>query len=96
MQALEKMEQLIDNLCGKFSDIREENEKLTKQLEIMKGQLQEKDLEIIRLKKDNQRQIETIERELMRLKKKDRNTKKNIQVAPKIVSLPRSCRRKQA
>ena len=35
MQALEKMEQLIDNLCGKFSDIREENEKLTKQLEIM-------------------------------------------------------------
>lgn len=69
VQALEKMEQLIDNLCGKFSDVREENEKLTKQLEIMKGQLQEKDLEIIRLKKDNQRQIETIERELMRLKK---------------------------
>jgi len=69
VQALEKMEQLIDNLCGKFSDIREENEKLTKQLEIMRGQLQEKDLEIIRLKKDNQRQIETIERELMKLKK---------------------------
>ncbi|MDR9770685.1 hypothetical protein [Acetomicrobium sp.] len=37
MQSLEKMEQLIDNLCGKFSDIREENEKLVKQIEMMKG-----------------------------------------------------------
>ncbi|AFM21540.1 MAG TPA: hypothetical protein PLR17_01800 [Acetomicrobium flavidum] len=69
MQPLEKIEQLIDSLCEKFAAIREENERLYKQIETFKGQLQEKDLEIIRLKKDQQRQMETLERELMRLKK---------------------------
>jgi uncharacterized coiled-coil DUF342 family protein len=69
MQALEKIEQMIDTMCEKFSATREENERLVKQVDIIKEQLQEKDLEIIRLKKEHQRQIETMERELMRLKK---------------------------
>ncbi len=69
MQPLEKIEQLIDLLCEKFAAIKGENERLNKQIEDIKGQLQEKDLEIIRLKKDQQRQMESLERELMRLKK---------------------------
>ena len=47
-----KMEQLIE-ICGKFSDIREENENLTKQLEMMRRTTPKKDLEIIRLKTTN-------------------------------------------
>lgn len=68
MQILEKIERLIDDLNERFSAAKQENERLSKQIEAIKGQLQEKDLEIIRLNKEHQRQIETIERELMKLK----------------------------
>jgi len=60
---LEKLEALIGRLLAKLQAVESERNKLREEVASLGKQLEEKELEIIRLKKEHQRAIEQMERE---------------------------------
>ena len=69
MTMIGNIELLVDRLCATVSSLRSERDKLLAQCEEFKSKCAEKDLELIRLAKENQRTLELLEREQLALRK---------------------------
>jgi chromosome segregation ATPase len=68
-QQFEQIERLVDRLGAKISLLQKERNSALSEVASLKSQLQEKDLELIRVKKEMQRTVEQLEREKTALQK---------------------------
>lgn len=66
---LKEMEQVVEKALEKMNHLRKERQEFLHQIETYEKTIQEKDLELIRLRKEQQRLLETKEREAMHLLK---------------------------
>lgn len=69
LDRMEQIEKLLDRFMERLQNLELQNGQLNGKLEEGKRLLQEKDLELIRLRKENQRLVEQAEREKMSLQK---------------------------
>lgn len=65
MTIITNMERLVDKIAGTVGALRKERDRLLLQVDELKSRLSEKELEIIRVGKENQRLLEISEREKM-------------------------------
>ncbi|HPE66410.1 MAG TPA: hypothetical protein PK849_09560, partial [Synergistales bacterium] len=63
MTTIGNIEHLVDKLCATVSSLRTERDQLRAQVDELKSKFAEKDLELIRTGKENQRTLEVLERE---------------------------------
>ncbi|HOO62868.1 MAG TPA: hypothetical protein PK364_02975 [Synergistaceae bacterium] len=75
---LKEIEQIVENALGKMDSLRKEREELLARIESYEKVIQEKDLELIRLRKEQQRILETKEREAMNLVKEQGQAEQKI------------------
>jgi chlorite dismutase len=66
---LQEIEQIVERALEKMEQLRKERQELVGQIENYEKIIQDKDLELIRLRKEQQRLLETKEREAMHLLK---------------------------
>ena len=69
MTTIGNIEHLVDKLCTTVSSLRNERDRLRAQVDELKSKFAEKDLELIRAGKENQRTLEVLEREKLALQK---------------------------
>lgn len=69
MGTLENLEQLTDRLVEMVTGLRSERDQLRIQVNDLKNQIGEKEIENIRVTKENQRNFEILEREKMAFQK---------------------------
>lgn len=69
MGTLENLEQLTDRLVEMVTGLRGERDRLRMQVNDLKNQVSEKEIENIRVTKENQRNFEILEREKMAFQK---------------------------
>lgn len=69
IQQFEQFERLVDRLAGRMANLQRERDGAVAEAAALKGQMQEKDLELIRARKEAQRAVEQMEREKMALQK---------------------------
>ena len=69
MTTIGNIEHLVDKLCATVSSLRTERAQLRAQVDELKSKFAEKDLELIRAGKENQRTLEVLEREKLTLQK---------------------------
>ncbi|MCF7935802.1 MAG: hypothetical protein K9L28_05650 [Synergistales bacterium] len=79
LERLETMEQLVEKVQQRMHGFAQRCDKLESELEENKKQLQNKDLELIRLRKEHQRLVEQKEREAMQLKKERKQAQEKLQ-----------------
>ena len=68
-QQFEQLERLVERLAGRMTSLQRERDGAVADAASLKAQLQEKDLELIRARKEAQRSVEQLEREKMTLQK---------------------------
>lgn len=69
LERLEQFNKILDKVTEKVQNLEAERTQMAQQLQEVRRGLQEKDLELIRVRKENQRLIEQAERERMALQK---------------------------
>ena len=69
MGILENLEQLTDRLAAMVTGLRSERDQLRMQVNELRNQIGEKEIENIRVTKENQRNFEILEREKMDFQK---------------------------
>lgn len=69
LERLEQFEKILDKVAERVQHLEVERGELAEQLKEARRSLQEKDLELIRIRKENQRIVEQSERERMALQK---------------------------
>ncbi|MBL3540545.1 hypothetical protein [Aminivibrio sp.] len=69
MVTISHIEQLADRLVEMVASLRSERDQLRVQINEMKNKLSEKELECIRLSKENRRNLEILEREKLSFQK---------------------------
>ncbi len=75
---LREIEQIVERALEKMQHLQEERQGLAGQIENYEKIIQEKDLELIRLRKEQQRLLETKEREAMHLLKEQGQVEQKI------------------
>ncbi|QTX31338.1 hypothetical protein KAR29_08040 [Aminithiophilus ramosus] len=88
LERLEQFEKILDKVTEKVQNLEAEKVQIGEQLQEARRALQEKDLELIRVRKENQRLIEQAERERMSLQKeKDQMEQRLSSLAQKLDKL---------
>jgi chromosome segregation ATPase len=71
IQQFEQLEKSVDRLADRLAAVLRERDAARAEVAALKAQVQEKDLEVIRTRKEMQRAVETLEREKMGCRRTD-------------------------